>query len=225
MKRLLILLALAGVGSAFACSKDTTDEGDDDDDDTPTQDAGTDAARASDSAVRSDSGPVVVKVENPGGKCTKDGDCTGAMATCETELGEAPDEVELKDGYCTAMCASPAECGSNGGCPFAEITGGISFGFDLSMLLPIPSYCLDKCTATESNACRDGYECKSVYDFVPANIKQSFGAFLSGPGWRTTYCMPPIEINFPMPGLPDAGRPDAGGTGNTTAIGGMDAGR
>lgn len=232
MKRLLILFMLAGIGGSLACSKDTTDEtddsdDDDDDDDTSARDAGSDAARTGDSAVRGDSTtPVMIKVQNPGASCTGNRDCMGPMASCETSLGEGDNEVELEDGYCTAMCASSAECSSGGGCPFSEITAGIPMvGFNIGALLVLPSYCLDKCTAGDDDACRDGYDCKSVLDFVPADIKNGpFGGFLRGPAWTTTYCMPPVEIDFPSSGTPDAGRPDAGGTSVTAVDGGLDAG-
>jgi hypothetical protein len=227
MERFLILLTLTCVGSVFACSNDNTADEGDDDDDTTSRDASTDgASRAAEAGPKKDSAAALTaKVENAGAACKADKDCTGSQATCETSLGEGEDEVELKGGYCTAMCDSTAECGSGAGCPFIEISSGLQLPIPASLFLPVPPYCLDKCDAKESSACRDGYTCKSIGDFVPAEYKTGIAAALfRSPAFMTTYCMPPIEINVPSM-TPDAGRPDAGSTSVAPLDAGLDAAR
>lgn len=219
MKRLLVLMALAGAGAAFACSDDGEAP------DMNGDDAGTADAAAQDSSMPLDSAvPRTVKVENVGGACALDAQCMGPEATCEVALGEGEDATALEGGYCTATCEVAEECGTSGGCPLAEIAEDFAFpGLDIASLLPIPSYCLDKCDSKDAAACRTGYVCQSIADAVPEELRNSpLGLVLRGPAWRTTYCMPPIEFGEPEP-EPDAGAPDAGTT-NAALVGGLDSG-
>jgi hypothetical protein len=215
MKRLLILLALAGLTTAVACG----DDGDSKKPVEPTKDAGNPMSVV-DTGVPAARPP---QVTNPGAACSKATDCTGASATCETEImvGMGMQSTPLPGGYCTAQCAAATECGTGGGCPSAEITAllppafaGVASGF-------LPSYCLDKCDAKASD-CRTGYSCKSLIELVPPELAAGAGPLLAGiPALKTTYCLPPIS-------LPDAGiaRPpvvDAGGL-RTGIDGGVDGG-
>jgi hypothetical protein len=222
MKRLLVLLALAGIGGASACG---------DDDDKPagesSHDAGTglDASKPADDAAAAPdtSAPKGVQVENLGAKCKVNTECAGPAATCALTLGDGNLSVDLKDGYCTAMCTASSECGAGGGCPLAEVTAAIpiQLPFDLSAVVPIPSLCLDKCTKSASD-CRDGYECKSVGDVIPAELKTGAAALLLlSPAFRTTYCIPPIEVELPAP--VDASVPVDASTA-LKVVGGLDAG-
>lgn len=240
MNRLLILLALAGMGAA-AC-------GDDSDDDAPDSDAGaataTDAAAAAraDAAAREDAAtairPQQIDSAKVGVACTAasaKSDCTGVGATCLTTsmLGDYP------GGYCSASCQASAECGENGGCPVGDLLasvgsllGGAS-SLITSFLPADASSCLKKCSAPSD--CRTGYTCSNITSLftglggaagggaggaIPGGF--NIGSLLGSSG-TATFCMPPVM-------LPDAGLPAGfpvrdGGTSTTTTITGMDAGR
>lgn len=208
MKRLLTLLALAGLSAgAFACGDDS---GEDDPKPTPTNDAGTkDAA-----VVR----PQQIDSDSLGDKCTAATDCKGAGALeCLTELGDQ----ELEGGYCTAQCNAAAECGNGGACPVADIAANPLFG-QLAGLLGglLPQNCVLKCTADDAGgrgSCeRSDHVCRSI---VPANLATGPAAgIVNGiPALKQTYCFPPIEIQ-----LPDGGAGDAGA--RALIVNGLDAG-
>jgi len=210
MKRLLILLALAGLGTAGGCGKE------DDDDNRRSVDAGLPdgATGAGDgSTARADGAvPLAVKINEVGAACTADSSCSPAGAKCATSVGD----TALQAGYCTATCSASAECGGSGGCPIGDVTSGLGIMFDISAFLPIPSYCWKKCAPSDPNACREGYSCKAALDIIPAEQRTGIiGLALNGnAALRVTYCLPPIQLPAPRVdgGTPDAGRTDAGAT-------------
>jgi len=218
MKRLLILLALAGVTTAAAC-------GDDRDSKTPPVKPAPDPGQTPPAPLDA-GGPAArpAQVLNPGAACDPKSttDCMGPGAKCETEImvGMGMQSTALPGGYCSAQCAASAECGAGGGCPSAEITAllppafaGVAAGF-------LPSYCLDKCDAKASD-CRTGYQCKSLSELVPPELAAGAGPILAGiPALKTTYCLPPVS-------LPDAGvgRPPVANPVRVTGLdGGVDSG-
>jgi hypothetical protein len=193
MKRLLILLALAGLGTAIGCGDDEPAKND-----TNNGNTQNDAGRTVDAGNPGRG----VQIQNVGAACSTNATCEGASATCETEFGEDEMKIELAGGYCTASCTVPAECGEGGGCPAGEI--GASLG-PLGGLLTgiIPSYCLDKCDSNVANACRTGYSCRSFAE-VAAQIPmygQLAAGVLGAPG-AVKYCLPPITIPTFDGGLP-----------------------
>ena len=157
MKRLLILLALAGLATAAACGDDgePTKKPVDNKDagSTPVVDTGVPAARP-------------VQIENPGAACTKGSttDCKGVGAICQSSIMVGQTAVPLEGGYCSAQCTSAAECSAGGGCPAAEITALIppalaAFAGGLTAL--VPSNCLDKCAGPAD--CRVIPQCRTKF--------------------------------------------------------------
>lgn len=216
MKRLLILLALAGLTTAVACGDDADSKKPAE----PTKDAGDTKPGAADTGVPAARPP---QVTNPGAACDpkNTGACMGPSATCQTDFtaGMGMQSTPLPGGYCTAQCAAATECGTEGGCPSAEISAlippalaGLAGGF-------LPSYCLDKCDAKASD-CRTGYSCKSLSELVPPELAAGAGAIIAGiPALKTTYCLPPIALPVPDGGISRLPVVDAGGL-----RGGLDGG-
>jgi hypothetical protein len=225
MKRLLILLALAGF--TVACGKDDKDDNspaanpdDDDDGKTGDKDAG---PGKGDASQQQGSGKVLVS--NAGEECTSASDCSGDKAECKNEftlgsplLGGAT-KTPLEGGYCTATCVAHAECGDDGRCLPAEIVeaSGGTVTPQLLSLGGIPLNCLKTCD--DESACRDGYECEALTSLLPEMFRSFAGAI-----GNTKYCLPPI--NLPIPML-DGGVPtgDGGSDPVVTSDGGTDAGK
>jgi hypothetical protein len=218
MKRLLILLALAGLTTAVACGDDSGD--------TKT----TPEVKDSGAGTGIDAGPAVpvreAQITNVGAACDPKSttDCKGPAnaATCEDTFGMGQMSVPLPGGYCTAQCNATAECGTNGGCPSADIQAGLSPAI-ASIAAPllgfVPSQCLVKCDKAVATSCRTGYQCKTIAELVPAALASFAGAFTGGPAFKVPYCVPPVNFDIPD-----------GGLGGTTTIprtldGGVDAGK
>lgn len=213
MKRLLILLALIGAGTSFACGDDSGD------DDQEVKDSGTQQptdARVADSATR-DAAPVVsrgVQITNLGAACTANSSCTasnGGRVECVTELLN----IDIPGGFCTADCRLDDECGTNGRCPGATVLQGLSGLADF--IAPIisgiiPQQCVRECDPRESDPCgRTGFTCGKVP--VPAQIAAFVGTI---PELNRNYCLPPT---------PDAGVPPRQDAGTQALIiQGLDAG-
>jgi hypothetical protein len=199
MKRLLTLLALAGLSAAAgACGDDSGD----DDSDTPKNDA----------SVRNDAGgkpaPRPQQITNLAAKCTQNSECTGPGAVeCLTDLEFGTGEpTELPGGYCTAQCEYAEECGPNGGCPVAEILESAS---GLLAALPgavdlikgfLPQNCIEVCTVGDAG----GQGTCSRSDHLCQSLTQGMGggagldiSMLPGignsPALKKSYCFPPIE--------------------------------
>jgi len=197
MKRLLMVCALAGL--VMAC-------GDDDDDKTtppPVKDGGIDSGTGTDSGVKPDAGPVVVKVTNPGAACATAAMCTGAAPTCDTKTAT---NQTYPGGYCSATCLKNDECGPTGDCPVGEIIGLVGSAAAMGQT---NGTCLAKCTPGAASGCRDGYVCATLAQalMIPASI----------PPLSRTVCLP-------APTAPaDGGVRDGGGVASVD--GGLDAGR
>jgi hypothetical protein len=236
MKRFVMLLAVASIGSSFGCGDD---EGDDDD--TVPVDGGSEASvpAPSDGSIMSvadamsdaNSAPPMMKIINPGAACTADRDCMGTAGSCQQSLGTGMQSIPLPGGYCTAACTADAECGPGGGCPIAETTSKLSIpGLDLKSiqaLFPIPSSCLDRCDPRAANDCRDGYTCLSVREVIPQEFRP-FAALAGVPlsVLAASYCVPPLTPPDPGPGpTQDAGASDAGTMTVVGLDGGLDAGQ
>ncbi|HVZ32693.1 MAG TPA: hypothetical protein VG963_09725 [Polyangiaceae bacterium] len=212
MNRLLILLALAGVGTAMACGDDG------DDDSSSTQDAGN-----HDAATVNDAGQVSrgTQIDNVGAECTSNSDCKGkgTIMCYNNFLG-----TDYPGGYCSAACMADDECGTNGACPVAQLNTLPLVGTFVAGLLP--ENCLLKCDKSQSSACRTGYNCQSLDDALGA-AASLIGGFLPANLTSQPYCLPPVNITIPDGGfvfpLPDAGvSHDAGVTSGVN--GGLDAG-
>ena len=225
MKRLLTLLAVAGLTTAaVACGDDSGDKP------TPTPpapDAGIDAG-APNPVVDTGTAVVVrpVQVMNPGAACTAATAataCTGAAATCNENIMVGMQSVKLEGGYCSAQCNTSAECGAGGGCPAVEIMEALPpelLAFAGGQEGLIPSSCLDKCDKA-ADGCRTGYECKSIAELLPQMIR-GLTAFLPGNALKQPYCLPPINIALPDAGAPPLGPVDGGVRGGLD--GGVDGG-
>lgn len=211
MKNLLILLALAGLGTAVGCGDD---EGGGDDKTTPAKDAGTGTPDAK--VAR----PQQIDTDKLGNECTVATEktaCTGAGGKCLEKLGSGMNTITFEDGYCTASCEASAECGSKGGCPVYDIIAALPP--TLASIVPpslitsfIPSNCYEKCESKED--CRGDYTCSSISAAAQRLAPALAGQVPASPATMQTYCFPPVS-------LPDAGVPDAG---STTVVGGIDAG-
>lgn len=225
MKTLLILLALAGLGTA-ACGDDSGNDG-------PAKKDASISVRDDAAIARADADaaarPQQIDTDKVGAACTASTaktDCTGVGATCLTTsmLGDYP------AGYCSATCEASAECGPNGGCPIADLLSGFGglgnlggFGGLGGLGGGGGATCYKKCT-TKSD-CRTGYDCASLTSALSGfGGPGGAGGFdigsLLGPSAKVTYCMPPVAIpdGGVRPGLPSRD----GGT--VTVIRGMDAG-
>jgi hypothetical protein len=206
MKRLLTLLALAGLSAgAAACGDDSGDEG------TPTPDTSKDAGKA-DSAIVS-RGPQINE-DSLGDSCKSMSDCKGAgELQCLTELGMQ----ELPGGYCTAQCNTDAECGNNGACPAASLASNpvvSQFAGLLSGL--IPQQCILKCTpaaAGGSGCSNPEHVCRSFIEGLGSQAAV-IGNLI--PVAKQTFCFPPIMLPTGDGGVGDAGA--------TAPIVGLDSG-
>jgi len=152
MKRLLMLLTLSGF--AMAC-------GDDDEDKPGPVDAGGDA-KVDTGTI---DGSVTAKVTNVGAACTTATQCTGTAATCATvtPLGQP-----FTGGYCSATCATSAECGAEGACPLGEL---ITLAPTNPLLAGMSGQCWEKCTtAGQVSNCRTGYACTTLGTVVGMSL-------------------------------------------------------
>jgi len=200
MKRLLILLALAGLGTAIGC-------GDDQPEKTTVKDAG---------PIDAGNQGRGQQIDNVGAACDTNASCMGPGASCQKEFGMDQMTIKLEGGYCTAACTAAAECSAGGGCPAAEIGASLGqFGGLISGI--IPSYCLDKCDPNIPTDCRTGYTC-TTFAKIASGIEGigALAAGVLGATGQVPYCLPPITL----PTLP--GRD--GGVRTTTTITGIDGG-
>lgn len=221
MKRLLILLALAGLG-ATACSSDTTDP-------TPTN-TKADASTGPTTTATVDSGtPAIVvppsrgvQISNLAAECVDDSACKGAGAVkCLHDLGMLAPGRNIPGGYCTAECKVDDECGAGGSCPIADVSRNPmiatllqNFG-GLSLTTLIPSQCYATCSKTAAQPCaRADQSCTSILDMMNAQGGSMNGFSIAGllgqfPEAKQTFCFPPIEVPVRDAGVAtgDAGAP------------------
>lgn len=135
MKRLLVSIALA-----VACA-DATDET---------------LAQATPAASEDAAMPLAIEVVGVGTSCDKDRPCQGSAAQCMTRSSTLS---LYPEGYCTAECATDAECGEAGVCPVGEAErANPSYEF----LDAWPRKCFRSCTPDASAPCRTGYRCVSL---------------------------------------------------------------
>jgi hypothetical protein len=211
MKRILVLLALAGL--AIGCGDD--DGGDDDDDKKPATDGGMDAG---DSAVpKPDSGaeagpPPVIKVSNVLAACASASTCTGTAPLCQS-ISVFSATRHPGTGACTAECTQDSECGNMGACPLGEAIKTFGSFPGVKERLGQAGYCSKSCTLGTATSCPTGYACVTINILSMQNGGQVF------PG------MVPLDDPFCLPVTPlDGGVPDGGvGDGGVTDGGGMDA--
>lgn len=205
MRKLLTLLALAGLSAAVACGDDSGSEDESTGDKDSTNNNKTDGG-AKDSTVP----PRDQQIDSDslGAACTKDTDCKGAGSlTCVTNLGMM---FELEGGYCTAQCTADSECGANGACPVAGLAQIPVIGPIIASAGIIPSNCFKTCDPKVANSCgREGFECRSLLDGLASNPQAApfITQLQAFPGLDKPYCVPPlpeIDGGFPFP-LPDAG--------------------
>jgi hypothetical protein len=221
MKRLLTLLALAGLSAAAgACGDDSGDDGDDKGE--PKNDAS-----VKDSAV-----PVRPKqIDNLAAKCTADTDCQGVGSVeCLKDLGGM---TELPGGYCTAQCNYSSECGDKGACPVAEIIASPTiaaalqaFGGPAALQGILPQNCIETCTVGDAGGrgtcSQPDHNCGNLTDALAAG--GGAGGALGGlsgllgniAALKLSYCFPEIDLG-------DAGLPRRDG-GAALIVNGLDAG-
>jgi hypothetical protein len=207
MKRLLTLLALAGLSAAAGACGD--DSGDDDGDKGKTDASVKDAA-----APR----PQQIDTDSLGDACKSATDCKGAgQVECLEDLGG---QVDIPGGYCTAACTTDAECGPQGFCPAAALSafgGGSLGGIDLGAI--IPQNCVLKCTKSNDaggGCARSDQVCGALADALPPAFKALAAAF---PAATMPFCFAPVDLSQ----FTDGGLPDAGALSGL--LGGLDAGR
>lgn len=227
MKRLLILLALAGLGAA-ACSSDTTEP-------SPTN-TKADASTGSTMTPAVDAGTVIVvppsrgvQITNLAAECVDDSACKGPGAVkCLHDLGMLGGNIP--GGYCTSECKVDDECGMGGSCPISDISRNPmiatllqNFG-GISLTSFIPSQCYATCTKTAAKPCaRADQTCTSILDMMNAQGGNMGGFSVAGllgqfPEAKQTFCFPPIEV----PGR-DAGVA-SGDAGAPAVVRGIDGG-
>lgn len=90
------------------------------------------------------SAPTGLGDDVAGKACTDSEDCGGAMCATMVPGTMLGSSLPAPGGYCTATCASDADCGAGGACIITLANGG-------------GLVCLDICTSVSD--CRDGYEC------------------------------------------------------------------
>jgi hypothetical protein len=217
MKRVLALLAIAGLSAAVgACGDDSGD-----DDDGVKNDAGNDAGKsdAGRDASTDATGPRGQQIDTAslGDACNANSDCTGAgTVTCLKTLPTVP---TVTGGYCTAECNASAECGPNGACPTGD-----AFSSPLITSRPgaaegiasfIPKQCFERCTAGDAggqgSCSRAGYVCASLVTLAPPALQAMFsGLPVAVRTFGDSYC------------IPGAAPVDAGTS--ALIVGGLDAG-
>lgn len=99
---------------------------------------------------------AMVQVSNVGAACHEDLACSGATATCLTRSSTA---TIYPGGYCTATCASDAECGPDGVCPIGEAER-LEPRYDF--IASWPRKCFRRCALDAESGCRPDYRCRSL---------------------------------------------------------------
>ncbi|HEX5660121.1 MAG TPA: hypothetical protein VFX59_23155 [Polyangiales bacterium] len=224
MKRLLTLLALAGLSAAAgACGDDSGDDGDDK------------GEVKTDAAVKADAKVIrPTQIDNLAATCEANGDCKGVGAVeCLTEFGSEMfgGTQELEGGYCTAACNDTLECGANGACPVADLVSNPQiatilnlFGGTEALSGIIPQNCIATCTVGDAGGqgtcARADHLCRKLIPDgeAAAGAPPALAGALAGlPGLQKTYCLPEIDIQ-----LGDAGIRRDGGA--ALRVSGLDAG-
>jgi len=103
-------------------------------------------------------------------ECGAGGECLHVSSTSTTYPG----------GYCTAECGRSFECGPGAECPVNEAVA-VDPTFKPSSWWP--RNCFQSCTPGATNACRPGYECRS--------LAKSYGVEAKAPEpMKRTVCLP-----------------------------------
>lgn len=114
-------------------------------------------------------------IENLGAPCKVNEDCKGTGTRCITTSQISG--LVYPGGFCTAGCASDAECGTGGWCPLATMDAGVFPSAEVQKAVTI---CLLKCEADKD--CREGYVCTT----------ESSLTFLPPSDSTQKYCRPPV---------------------------------
>ena len=196
MKKWLTLIALAG--GLLACSDEPSVEVDEQPEPlaqlTSTEDAGAPKFQIF--------GGGAAKITNTGATCTAATDCKGSGARCLSTIPLINTPVE--GGHCTANCKRDSECGTNGGCPLAQIADlAKTFAPDAGAFASSLAICLQKCKVDSD--CRPSLPCQTLP--IP-----SIPFLLTAP--TSKFCLPPLpQVTDGGIRLPDGGflsAPDGG---------------
>lgn len=129
-----------------------------------------------------------IQVSNVGAACGEGLACSGATAEC---LERSSTATVYPGGYCTATCASDAECGADGVCPIAEAER-LEPRYDF--IANWPRKCFRRCALEAQSGCRPDYRCRSLAEAY----------------WRPSAPAPMrVPVCIPMPAGGDAGAPSS----------------
>jgi len=160
------------------------------------------------------------KITNLSAKCEANSDCKGSAAMCLKSVPLVNTTIE--GGACTANCTRDTECGTNAGCPLAQIANlAKTFLPDAGAAAGSLAVCLPKCK-TDAD-CRSDMPCQTIP--IP-----SIPLLLTAP--TSKFCLPPLPkqvdggILLPDGGIltiPDGGfrLPDGGALPTIPGLGGL----